>query len=141
MSSKQAQAKSAYRDDGYFLVTACAAIDLLSPAVEGMDDIRGCRYETGRSPHTSPWESGRRSKCALQNRAAAAREPVRAGTCKSSFDRERWAAAVTGAKVVQVWWIQLLYKPPAAQPTDGLTNVGWHQDRQYWEPGRKKASW
>ena len=33
--------------------------------------------------------------------------------------------------MVQVWWTQLLYKPPqSAQPTN--TVIGWHQDRSYW---------
>ena len=33
--------------------------------------------------------------------------------------------------MVQVWWTQLLYKPPqAAAPTN--TTIGWHQDRSYW---------
>lgn len=40
------------------------------------------------------------------------------------------AAEVTGADMVQVWATQLLIKPP----TGGVAaNVGWHQDRQYWQ--------
>jgi ectoine hydroxylase-related dioxygenase (phytanoyl-CoA dioxygenase family) len=42
------------------------------------------------------------------------------------------AAAITGAEWVQVWWVQLLYKPPAGPDGLGSTHVGWHQDRQYW---------
>src|SRR5262249_12795961 len=42
------------------------------------------------------------------------------------------AAAATGAKRVQVWWVQLLHKPPTPKNVKGGTNVGWHQDRKYW---------
>jgi ectoine hydroxylase-related dioxygenase (phytanoyl-CoA dioxygenase family) len=42
------------------------------------------------------------------------------------------AAELTGAEWVQVWWVQLLYKPPT-RPGGGSANVGWHQDRHYWQ--------
>jgi ectoine hydroxylase-related dioxygenase (phytanoyl-CoA dioxygenase family) len=40
-----------------------------------------------------------------------------------------WAAALTGASFVQVWAVNLLYKPPGGAPR---SNVGWHQDDGYW---------
>ncbi|HYF49224.1 MAG TPA: phytanoyl-CoA dioxygenase family protein [Planctomycetota bacterium] len=40
------------------------------------------------------------------------------------------AAAVTGAKMVQLWASQLLFKPPGGVAKG---NVGWHQDKQYWK--------
>src|SRR5207248_3541703 len=43
------------------------------------------------------------------------------------------AAEITGARWVQVWWVQLLYKPPTDPEGMGSTNVGWHQDRHYWQ--------
>jgi hypothetical protein len=132
VSSKKAQAKSAYRGDGYLLCDwSVLPSDLLSPAVEGMDDIRGGRYQTGRSPHTSLWNPGDdlNALCKIELPQLANRSVLELVSHPSIGE---WAAAVTGAKVVQVWWVQLLYKPPAAQPTEGLTNVGWHQDRQYW---------
>jgi hypothetical protein len=42
------------------------------------------------------------------------------------------AAEVTGARRVQVWWVQLLYKPPTTGGQGG-TSIGWHQDRHYWQ--------
>ena len=41
------------------------------------------------------------------------------------------AAKVSGAKAVQIWWVQLIYKPPAITGAPIATNVGWHQDRYY----------
>jgi ectoine hydroxylase-related dioxygenase (phytanoyl-CoA dioxygenase family) len=40
-------------------------------------------------------------------------------------------AEITGAKMIQVWWVQLLYKPRATGSLKPM--VGWHQDRTYWE--------
>ena len=42
------------------------------------------------------------------------------------------AAEVCAAEWVQVWWVQLLYKPPVAGAESSRTHVGWHQDRNYW---------
>ncbi len=41
----------------------------------------------------------------------------------------RWAAAITGAKFVQVFATQLLIKP-TARDTQGNSNVGWHQGQE-----------
>jgi ectoine hydroxylase-related dioxygenase (phytanoyl-CoA dioxygenase family) len=42
------------------------------------------------------------------------------------------AAELTGASLVQVWWVQLLVKPSLAADAPVATNIGWHQDRSYW---------
>ncbi|HEX4140063.1 MAG TPA: phytanoyl-CoA dioxygenase family protein, partial [Candidatus Methylacidiphilales bacterium] len=39
-------------------------------------------------------------------------------------------AAITGAKFLQAWAVQLLYKPPGG---DAKGAVGWHQDYFYWK--------
>ena len=41
------------------------------------------------------------------------------------------AGAITGAKRVQVWWVQGLVKP-GTPDADAAAKVGWHQDRAYW---------
>jgi ectoine hydroxylase-related dioxygenase (phytanoyl-CoA dioxygenase family) len=40
---------------------------------------------------------------------------------------------------VQVWWVQGLIKPSAAPGAVVPTNVGWHQDRQYWKLWTKES--
>ena len=42
------------------------------------------------------------------------------------------AAALTGAAMVQVWWVQLLYKPAVPRNREATLKIGWHQDRHYW---------
>ena len=46
-------------------------------------------------------------------------------------------AALTGAKMVQVWATQLLHKPGGPEATG---QVGWHQDFQYWNTWWKPES-
>lgn len=41
------------------------------------------------------------------------------------------AAALTGASFVQVFATQLLIKPTVGE---ARSNVGWHQDQEYWDP-------
>jgi len=50
----------------------------------------------------------------------------------------KWAAALhPGCKLVQVWAVQLLYKPPGDMEKG---SVGWHQDQDYWSGWWKKGS-
>jgi len=43
----------------------------------------------------------------------------------------RWAAALVGASTLQVFAVQLLYKPTDAPGQE--VRVGWHQDDTYWD--------
>ena len=124
--------RTQYERDGFFLApTTGIASDCVSRAVRGMDNIRMGEYETGIPPLGSPWNPGD--------------DPAR--LCKIEMpqvcDRGVWdlvshpelgrlVADVTGAMMVQVWWVQLLYKPPVRPEDPTPTTVGWHQDRQYW---------
>ena len=51
------------------------------------------------------------------------------------------AAGATGADWVQVWWVQLLYKPPGVETESTRINIGWHQDRNYWKSWEEGARW
>ena len=131
-SETKTDARRAYRGDGYFLCDwPVLPPDVVAGAVHGMDEVRAGRYETGVPLHKSKWNPGDdlNSLCKMemtQRQNLAIRELISQGSIG------KWAAAVTGASMVQVWWVQLLYKPPSPSLTDGATNVGWHQDRQYW---------
>ncbi|MCY4108131.1 MAG: phytanoyl-CoA dioxygenase family protein [Chloroflexi bacterium] len=132
ISDIKTDARRVYREDGFFLCDwPVVSAEVIANAVHGMDEVRAGRYETGVPLHTSKWNPGDDPNllCKMemtQRQNLAIRELV------SQSSIGEWAAAVTGAGIVQVWWVQLLYKPPSAKPTDGITNVGWHQDRQYW---------
>ena len=104
--------------------------DVVAGAVAGMDAVREGVYDTGQAPPPSPWNPGDDPnvlcKIELPN---AANHAIRA-----LLEHPRLGAFVaeaTGAEAVQVWWVQLLVKPPTTEP-DAATAVGWHQDYLYW---------
>lgn len=123
-----ATSEAAYRRDGFYIHAAAlwplAAVDR---AVAGMDAVRRGEYDTGVPPRPSAWQPGddpqrlcKIEKPQIANRAIMdlIKHPALGAL----------AAQVCGAEWVQVWWVQLLYKPPGS----GDVNVGWHQDRNYW---------
>lgn len=124
-------ARVRYERDGFFLhPEPVIPVALVRGASAGMDALRRGEYETGVPPQPSYWNPGDDpgKLCKIEmpqvaNRAIMAllRHPALGAL----------AAEVTGARMVQVWWVQLLLKPPAGP--GGSTNIGWHQDRHYWQ--------
>lgn len=124
-----------YRRDGYLIADRpIFPADVVERAVQGMDAIRRGEYDTGRPPAGSMWNPGDDPDklCKIEQPQFASRS-VRELLCYPALGE--LAAAITGATMVQAWWVQLLYKPPAP-PSGGAaatgTNVGYHQDRYYW---------
>ncbi|GAB4185845.1 MAG: hypothetical protein Kow00105_00240 [Phycisphaeraceae bacterium] len=106
-------------------------------AVRGMDAIRQGTFETGSPPLFDHWKPGDdpNKLCKVEMPQIA---DLSIRKLISSSILGEWAARITGARMVQVWWVQLLYKPPAPKGHTAPTQVGWHRDMQYWnewEPG------
>lgn len=122
-----------FENDGYVIHAApLLPTDLVQGAVAGMDDIRNGFYDTGLPPRPSPWNPGDdpNQLCKIESpqfASHAIRKLINAPVLGE------WCAAVTGAKAVQIWWIQLLYKPPVVSDKKAPTNVGMHQDWTYWQ--------
>ncbi len=101
-------------------------------ALAGMDNVRAGKYDLGRSPEESPWNPGDDvgQLCKIEQPQMADRaiaELIRSpeiGDC---------VAAATAAQMVQVWWVQLLFKPPVSGNAPAATKVGWHHDWTYWK--------
>ncbi|NKB71931.1 MAG: hypothetical protein GKR89_33055 [Candidatus Latescibacteria bacterium] len=122
-----------YQTDGFYIPDGpILPDDIVAAATTGMDAVREGRYDTGQPPQTSRWNPGddpdELCKIELPQQADLG---IRA--LVSHPDLGRWAARVTGAKMVQVWWTQLLYKPPQRPGVEAELNIGWHQDRHYWQ--------
>lgn len=106
---------------------------VVDAAVLGMDEVRAGRYDTGTPPQPSFWNPGddpikKLGKIEMPQIANQAIHQLLTHPALGEL-----AAQVTGAKAVQIWWVQLLYKPPAQPDTAVTTNIGWHQDRHYWK--------
>lgn len=122
-----------FQKDGFLIhsdpVLPTAIVDR---AVEGMDAIRSGQYDRGRPPNQSPWNPGDSvdTLCKIE-------QPQRASQgvfdLVSHAEIGKRAADATGAEWVQVWWVQLLYKPPGVETENTRINIGWHQDRNYWK--------
>src|SRR5437868_3084112 len=126
------RAQQRYEADGFYIQQEpLFPPDLLARAVAGMDAVRRGEYDTGRPPQPSPWNPGDdlNKLCKIEQPQFASRA-IRGLLCYLTLGA--LAAELTGAAMVQVWWVQLLYKPSAPAGTLAGTNIGWHQDRTYW---------
>ncbi len=120
-----------YRRDGYYVQSEpIVPADVVAQASAGMDALRRGEYDTGQAPQPSPWNPGDDEGvlCKIEMPQLADQSIL---ALVSHPNLGAWAAQVTEAQWVQVWWVQLLYKPPSAVDA-GQVNVGWHQDRHYW---------
>lgn len=132
---KTTQVSEQYGQDGYHMHTASILpLDLLARATRGLEDVCEGIYDTGTEPTERLWNPGddpRALRKIEQPQLAnhALREAI------STPLLGQLAGAVTGAQSVQVWWVQLLYKPgaPDGGAIEAQTNVGWHQDQAYWK--------
>ena len=135
MTSSTSQLAAAYARDGFALVKdSVFSDDLLRRARAGMDMIRAGDYDTGEPPSESPWKPGDDPtllcKIELPQKANLAIRELVSHPALGALTAE-----MVGCEMVQVWWAQLLYKPPGP---DKKTVIGWHQDWSYtgsWEEG------
>jgi hypothetical protein len=122
-----------YKTNGFYLhQKPLIPNDLIQRAIQGMDMLRLGDYETGIPPRPSYWNPGDslQKLCKIEMPQIANRAIME---LISHPEIGKLAAALTGAEMVQVWWVQLLGKPPAHPESPVTTNIGWHQDRQYWK--------
>ena len=135
MASKRTQ----YDRDGFLL---CPAIglpsDLAIRAAAGLEAVRDGKNDTGHGAEGGSWKPGDPpNKLVKIEQPQIASKALREVIAHESIGR--MALEVTGAEWVQVWWVQGLIKPSAPAGAPAATNVGWHQDRQYWKHWSKES--
>ncbi|MDR3710845.1 MAG: phytanoyl-CoA dioxygenase family protein [Capsulimonadaceae bacterium] len=121
-----------YAGDGFYVHSVpIFTAEQIERGVRGMDAIRRGEYDTGTPPEASPWNPGddpdKLCKIEMPQMADSAIRALVSDTRLGEL-----AAHVTGASMVQVWWVQLLYKPSTTASLTAATSVGWHRDRTYW---------
>jgi len=124
-----------YERNGFYIhTTSVLPPELLERAARGIDDVREGIYDMGEEPLERRWTPGDelQALCKIEQPQRVNRALYEA-LCSPLLGQ--LAAEVTGAKMVQVWWLQLLYKPstPDVPVVGGTTNVGWHQDQASWQ--------
>ena len=117
-----------YQRDGFCIAPPVVPPELLARVIPRMDAVRHGEYETGKKPLNS-WAGpndtpGKLSKI---DQAHVADRTIFETIAHPAIGE--WVAALTGAKRVQVWAVQMLHKPPGG---DARGAVGWHQDLYYW---------
>ncbi len=132
MNHAEKRFPGSYARDG-FVVSEKPVVpaDLVARAGKGMDRIRAGDYRTGTPPEPSPWNPGDSEDSMVKIEMPQLADPdVR--ELISSPAIGALASRATGALRVQVFWVQMLEKPPrgAGKQDSGL--VGWHQDWSYW---------
>ncbi|MFI5357572.1 MAG: phytanoyl-CoA dioxygenase family protein [Opitutales bacterium] len=122
-------AAAQFARDGFYLAPPLVPPELLARVSHRIDAVYAGDYETGIAPTGNP--PGRKEP-------PTALVKIDNAHCSDRTIHEvvthpaigRWAAALTGAKWVQVFATQMLVKPPGGRDTG---NVGWHQDYEYWD--------
>jgi ectoine hydroxylase-related dioxygenase (phytanoyl-CoA dioxygenase family) len=125
-----AGARRDYEREGFLIAPQVIPSELISRVRRRMDAVYAGEYETGVAPAGNPVRSSAppRSLVKIDNAHRSDRTILE---LVSHPALGALAAAITGAKFVQVFATQMLIKPPAS---GGRVNVGWHQDQEYWEP-------
>jgi hypothetical protein len=129
---KTALARQRYQNEGFYVCPLpLFPQDVVERAVAGMDAVRAGEYDTGVPPRPSRWNPGDdpNALCKIEMPQIASRAIMELVTHPALGAK---AAEITGASAVQVWWVQLLYKPPTVAGQTQRTNIGWHQDYHYW---------
>ncbi|HLJ56492.1 MAG TPA: phytanoyl-CoA dioxygenase family protein [Chthonomonadaceae bacterium] len=130
--NEAAGARAQYEADGFYLAQwPLFPAELVERAAAGLEAVRAGEYDTGRAPQPSPWKPGDdpNTLCKIEQPQFASRALRDLLRCPALGEM---AAALTGARRVQAWWVQGLVKPSLPRGVSGGTNVGWHQDRHYW---------
>jgi len=119
--------RDSFEQDGFAVAgQPCIPAELIGRAIERMNALAGCVYDRGGRPYRR-WKVGHPTSIQKIDNAHVADRTLFELVSHPSIGR--LAAHVTGARRVQVWSTQLLYKPGGGGE-DGC--VGWHRDMQYW---------
>lgn len=123
------QLKTSFDRDGFGFLQDVIPPGLLARANLGMDEVVAGRYETGRAPIGRDYgPSDDPARLVKVDEAHYCDRRVLELVSSPALGEA--AAALTGASMVQVWAVQLLFKPPGGVAAQ---SVGWHQDDTYWK--------
>ncbi|BBH23059.1 hypothetical protein Back11_44040 [Paenibacillus baekrokdamisoli] len=133
------EAADHYQRDGYYIGADVFSEEEVKQARNGTSEVLGGRYDLGVAPSWGSYKPEHvGSKLVKVNDAHLSNKAIY--NMISSAKLGEWAAAVTGANMVQVWLTQLIHKPGNVEERG---NIGWHQDYAYWShwEGEVFTSW
>jgi len=131
--------KKSFETDGFYIAREVVDPSLVQNGSAHMDAVIAGEYETGVPPLDLAKLATAEQLEHLKSNPQSTKicKIDQAHFCDHTIRRlvsdpaiGRLAAAATGARWVQIWATQLLFKPPG---DGGSANVGWHQDMFYWQ--------
>jgi len=132
--------KTSFNKNGYYIFyNSVVDTELVNDARNGVDKIRSGDYDTGKPPEPSPWNPGDdpNDLCKIEQPQIA---NIAITELITSSRIGELAAKAADAEMIQVWWVQLLYKPSTVFDSNRETKVGWHQDWKYWKNDWQEGS-
>ncbi len=126
---KHSEAKEIYHQLGHVSVPVVADQSLVLESIDRMNRVLHGEYDTDIPPKRIDWKPGDDPLQIRRIEQPHWSDKTIAELITSSQLGE-WASAISGAKMVQIWNVQLLVKP-SGNPSYS-SNVGWHQDTAYW---------
>jgi ectoine hydroxylase-related dioxygenase (phytanoyl-CoA dioxygenase family) len=121
-------ARADYAEKGFCAIDSVLSTEEVQKAVMRVQAVVDGEYETSEPPKMRTTAPGDTSGALVKIDQPHYSNPSLLEAIAHPAVGE-WAAALTGASFVQVWAVNLLYKPPGGAPR---SNVGWHQDDGYW---------
>jgi hypothetical protein len=119
---------ASYQKDGFCVLPVQLPRELVERTIPRMDAVIRGEYETGIEPER--FDEGAADPTKLVKIDHPHWSDLTIRELISHPDLGRAVAEISGANMVQVWTVQLLFKPPTIE---GSANVGWHQDHYYWK--------
>ena len=122
---------TSYTSNGFAVAAdAIVSADVIDDAVNGAEKIMSGKYDTGFDPPKSKWKAGDDPKILRKvNLPQLSSQSIRNLLNQPALGE--FAHEVSGAKNIQVWWSQLIYKPPGQESSDEKNQVTCHQDSTY----------
>ena len=124
-----ALARRSYDEQGFLIAPRLLPDEAVERANVQIDRLIGGDYVTGVAPLSGhePVKNGAEPALIKIDQPQLSDPSINEIVAHSEIGR--WAAALTGASMIQVWAVQLLQKRPGGAQSG---NVGWHQDDDYW---------
>ena len=117
-----------YQEQGFCFSPVLFEEESIAQAIGHQDLVASGQYETGIAPR-NPFDPSVGPPGKMVKIDSSHRADLTIRQFVSNPALGEWAAAITGARWVQIWAVQLLIKPGLGAHE---TKVGWHQDRDHW---------
>jgi hypothetical protein len=127
-SVSPSEAAARYQRDGFCIGPTILPSDLIQLTVAHMDAVMRREYETGVSPLDFSGPNDSPTKLRKIDQPHYSDRTIFEAVTYPGLGRA--VAEIVNARMIQIWAVQLLFKPPGG---DVKGAIGLHQDLHYWK--------